>query len=167
MSIDVGEDNEFFVPLDQAGNIEPGMLGCYPGSAADLNVTPVPGFNYKWEALNDTEIAKSERRGWEVDLTQPARKVVVRNHRYSNIGYDRATIRGDVILMRCPEEVYRQIQLEEEEASKASRQDPASAYTNNPAIMSLQEKFRHGLRGPLQFRYPQHQVEHLTKNPGA
>jgi hypothetical protein len=164
--IDAGEDQSFYTPLTHDGHVAEGTLGCFPGDAADLNIeNPEPGYTYFWARLNDTDIAKAERKGWEVDTTQPARKVVVRNMRYSNIGIDGATTRGDTILMRIPEAAYRRIMQDEHEAALAARQDPSAKWTNNPEMQSLQERFSAGLRGPLTFRYPQHRMERLSKNP--
>ena len=167
-NVDIGEDLSFYTPLTHDGNVEAGTLGCYPGDAADLNIVgPEPGFHYKWERLDDTAIAAAQRKGWDVDESQPERKVVVRNMRYSNIGYARATIRGDTILMKIPEAIYRQLQADEEEAAAARRQDPANSYTNNATMLSMQERYRQGLRGPLTFRYPNHRFEALNHNPAG
>jgi hypothetical protein len=163
--IEVGEDQSFYTPLTHDGNVEPGTLGCFPGDCADLNIqTPEPGFQYLWARNNDTEVAKYERRGWEVDLTQPKRRITS-SQRMGQFNIDSSTVRGDVVLLRIPEELYRRIQLDDIEAAKAARQDPAAGWTNNPEILSLQDRLSSGLRGPLAFRYPQHRMESLSTNP--
>lgn len=167
MSSNIGEDLSIYSPIDQNANEANFLYGCFKGESEDLNViNPVPGWVYKWERNDSREVMRAERKGWEVDLTAPERPISPREMLRTGVGgATRESLRGDVILMRCPEETYRQLQAEAEAEAAARRVDPANPYTKGDEARSIQERFGSGARGPIRFRNPNHNIQHLDRLP--
>lgn len=118
MALTAGFNRLDLKPLSELGDNKANVRGSHRGPAAGLNVhNPQPGFIYKWirHPRHDRSAAQYRRfinMGYEVvGPDSPERRAESENLNLSKLGgLDNYQTHGDVVLVRIPEDKYRELQ---------------------------------------------------------
>jgi hypothetical protein len=125
MTIGSGEDLKWIKPVTPEADV----AGDHRGRFEGLNVrSPQPGWHYYWERRQASDILRRTMDGFVVVQGDDPEKFGAKLPEGIGLPQDGVRAYGDVVLMKCPEDQYRELQAERLANAKAAREATTTAF---------------------------------------
>lgn len=157
MTLSVGPKLDDLIPYTESGEAVHTTRGSHQGPATGMNVgDPVPGFLYYWvqhprHHRGGSQYRRFTQWGFEaVPPDSPEHKLQETSASYVELGLDSYQAHGDVLLMRIPEERYKELSAFRRHQAEVARDGITNEYLDK--AHEYEARYGSTADGPIYYR---------------